>query len=72
MSTELQDRSLLLAYVYCLPGSCTCNFQEEFMSFDGLRLYINSLCYICGDFKIHVNLPLGDVIHLEHFLIHVI
>ena len=42
------------------PGSCTCNFQEEFMSFVGFLSSTNSLYYICGDFNIHVDVPVSD------------
>ena len=37
---------LLLSCVYCPPGSRTCNFQEEFMSFVGFLSSINSSYYI--------------------------
>ena len=41
VSLGLHGRSLLLACVYRPPGSCTCNFQEEFMSFVSFLSSIN-------------------------------
>ena len=60
VSIRLYGRSLLLAYIYHPPGCCTCNFLEEFMSFVGFLSSINSSCYTCGDFNIHVDASLGD------------
>ena len=60
VSIGLHGRSLLLACIYRPPGSCTCNFQEEFMSFVGFLSSVNSSYYICGDFNLHVDVPLGD------------
>ena len=60
VSLGLHGRSLLLACVYRPPGSCTCNFQEEFMSFVGFLSSINSSCHTFGDFNIHVDVPGGD------------
>ena len=59
VSIGLHGHSLLLACIYHPPGSCTCNFLEEFMSFVGYLSSINSLYYICGDFNIHVDVPVG-------------
>ena len=56
----LHGRSLWLACIYRPPGSCTCNFLEEFLSFVGFLSSINSSYYICGDFKSHVDVPVGD------------
>ena len=56
----LHGHSLLLACIYLSPGSCTCNFLEEFMSFVGYLSSINSSYYICGDFNIHVDVPVCD------------
>ena len=60
VSIGLHGHSLLLACIYRPPGSCTCNFLEEFMSFVGYLSSINSSYYICGDFNIHVDVPVGD------------
>ena len=60
VSIGLHGRSLLLACIYSLPASCTCNFQEEFMSFVSFLSSINSSYYIYGDFNIHVDVPVGD------------
>ena len=60
VSIILHGHSLLLACIYRLPGSCTCNFLEEFMSFVDYLSSINSSYYICGDFNIHVDVPVGD------------
>ena len=60
VSIRLHGRSLLLASIYRPPGSCTCNFLEEFMSFVVHLSSINSSYYICGNFNIHVDLPVGD------------
>ena len=68
MSIGLHDRSLLLACIYHPPGSCTCNLQEEFMSFVGFLSSINSSYYICGDFNIHVDDPVGDGYRFMTFL----
>ena len=46
LSIGLHGHSLLLACIYRPPGSCTCNFQEEFMSFIGSLSSINSSYYI--------------------------
>ena len=56
----LHGHSLLLACVYRPPGSCTCKFQEEFMSFVSFLSSINSSYHIFGDFNIHVDVPGGD------------
>ena len=60
VSIGLHGHSLLLACIYRPPGSCTCNFLEEFMSFFCYLSCINSSYYICGDFNIHVDVPVGD------------
>ena len=60
VSFGLHGRSLLLACVYSPPASCTCNFQEESMSFVGFLSSINSSYHIVGDFNIHVDVPGGD------------
>ena len=60
MSLGLHGRSLLLACVHRPPGSCACNFQEEFMSFDSFLSSINSSYHIFDDFNIHVNVQGGD------------
>ena len=60
VSLGLHGRSLMLAWVYRPPGSCTCKFQEEFMSFVGFLSSINSSYHIFGDFNIHVYVPGGD------------
>ena len=60
VSIGLHGHSVLLACIYRPPGSCTCNFLEEFMSFVGYLSSINSSYYICGDFNIHVDVPVGD------------
>ena len=57
VSIGLHGHSLLLACIYRPPGSCTCNFLEEFV---GYLSSINSSYYICGDFNIHVDVPVGD------------
>ena len=46
----------------------TCNFLEEFMSFVGYLSSINSSYYICGNFNIHVDVPVGDGNKLTTFL----
>ena len=53
-------RSLLLTCIYRPPGSCTCTFLEEFMSFVGFLSSINSSYYICGALNIHVDVSVGD------------
>ena len=58
LSVGLHGHSLLLTCIYRHPGSCTCNFLEEFMSFVGYLSSIDSSYYICGD--IHVDVPAGD------------
>ena len=50
------------------PGSCTCKFQEEFMSFVGFLSSINSSYHIFGDFNIHVDVPGGDGYKFMTFL----
>ena len=60
--------SLLLARIYRTSGSCTCNSLEEFMSFVGLLSSINSSYYICGDFNIHVDVPVSDGYKFMTFL----
>ena len=60
VSIRLHGCSLLLACIYRPPGSCTCNILEEFMSFVGFLSSIKSSYYICGDFNIHVDVPVGD------------
>ena len=60
VSIGLHGHSLLLACIYRPPGSCTCNFLVEFMSFVGYLSSINSSYYICGDFNIHVDVPVSD------------
>ena len=60
VSIRLHGHSLLLACIYRPPGSCTCNFLEEFMSFVGYLSSVNSSYYIYGDFNIHVDVPVGD------------
>ena len=59
VSTGLHGLSLLLACI-CFPGSCTSNFQEAFMVFVGFLSSISFLYYICGNFNIHVDIPVGD------------
>ena len=59
---------MLLACIYRPPGSCTCKFPEEFMSFVGFLSSINSLYYICGDFNIHVDVPVSDGYKFMTFL----
>ena len=59
-SIGFHGHSLLLACVYRPPGSYTCNFQEECMNFFGFLSSIYSLYYICGDFNIPVDVPVGD------------
>ena len=68
VSLGLHGCSLLLACVYRPPGSCTCNFQEEFMSFVGFLSSINSAYHIVGDFNIHVDVPGGDGYKFMTFL----
>ena len=68
VSIGLHGRSLLLACIYRPPGSCTCNFLEEFMSFVGFLSSINSSYYIYGDFNIHVVVPVGDGYKFMTFL----
>ena len=68
VSLGLHDRSLFLACVYRPPGSCTCKFQEEFMSFVGFLSSINSPYHIFGDFNIHVDVPGGDGCKFMTFL----
>ena len=68
VSIGLHGRSLLLACIYHPPGSYTCNFQEEFMSFVGFLSCFNSSYYICGDFNIHVDVPVGDGYKFMTFL----
>ena len=60
VSIGFHGRSLLLACIYRPPGSCICNFQQEFRSFVGFLSSINSSYYICGDFNIHVDIPVCD------------
>ena len=60
VSIKLYGHSLLLASIYRPPGSCTCNFLEEFMSFVGFLSFINYSYHICCDFNIHVDVPVGD------------
>ena len=62
VSLGLHGHSLLLACVYSPPVSCTCNFQEEFMSFVGFLSSVNSSYHIFGDFNIQVDVP-GDDDH---------
>ena len=40
----------------------------SFMSFVGFLSPINSSCYICGDFNIHVHVPVGDGYKFMTFL----
>ena len=61
--------TLLFACVYHPPGSCTCNFVEELISFVGFLSSINCVYYICGDFNIHVDVPVGDGDKFYTFLI---
>ena len=68
VSIRFHGRLWLLACVYRPPGSCACNFQEEFMSFVGFLSSINSLYYIYGDFNIHVDLLVGDGYKFMTFL----
>ena len=68
VSIGLHGHSLLLACIYRPSGSCTCNFQEEFMSFVGFLSSINSSYYICGDFNIHVDVPVCDSYKFITFL----
>ena len=68
VSIRLHGHSLLLACIYRPPGSCTCNFQEEFMSFVGFLSSINSSYFISGDFNIHVDVPVGDGYKFMTFL----
>ena len=60
MVVSVYGHLLLLACDYCPPGSCTCNFQEEFMASVGFLQSFLSSYYICGDFNIHVDVPVGD------------
>ena len=64
----VHGHSLLLACIYCPPGSCTYNFQQEFRSFVGF-LSINSSYYICGVFNIHVDVLVGDGYKFMTFLV---
>ena len=68
VSLRLHGHILLLVCLYCPPGSCTCNFQEEFMSFVCFLSSINSSYHIVGDFNIHVNVPGGDGYKFMTFL----
>ena len=68
VSVGLHSHTLLLACVYCPPGSCTYNFQEAFMSFVGFLSSINSSYHIFGDFNIHVDVPGGDGYKFMTFL----
>ena len=68
VSIGLHGRSLLLACICRPPGSCTCNFLEEFMSVVGYLSSNNSSYYICGDFNIHVGVPVGDGYKFMTFL----
>ena len=68
VSIRLHGHSLLLACIYLPPGSCTYNFLEEFMSFVGYLSSINSSQYICGNFNIHVNVPVCDGFKFITFL----
>ena len=68
VSLGLHGHSLLLACVHCPPGSCTCKFQEEFMSFVGFVSSINSSYHIFGDFNIHVDVLGGDGYKFMTFL----
>ena len=68
VSIGRHSHSLLLACIYRPPGSCTCKFQEEFMSFVGFLSSITSSYYICGDFNIHVDVPVGDGYKFMTFL----
>ena len=72
MSLGFHSRSLLLACVYRPPGSCTCNIQEEFMSFVGFLSSINSSYHIVGYFKFMLMYQVVMVINLLPFLTHVI
>ena len=56
----LHGRSLWLACIYRPQGSCNCNFLEEFMSLVGYLSSINSSYNICGDFNIHVDVPVSN------------
>ena len=56
----LYSHSVLLACINRPPQLCTCNFQEEFISFVGFLSSIKSSYYICGYFNIHVDVPVGD------------
>ena len=49
VSIGLHGKSLLLACIYRPPGS-----------FVGYLSSVNSSYYICGDFNIHVDVPVGD------------
>ena len=55
VSIRLHGRSYLLACTYR-----TCKLLEEFMSFVGFLSSINSSYCICGDFNIHIDIPVGD------------
>ena len=68
VSLGLNGRSLLLACVYHPPGSCTCKFQEEFMSFVGFLSSINSSYQNFCDFNIHVDVPGGGGYKFTTFL----
>ena len=68
VSLGLHGHSLLLACVYRPPGSCTCKFQEEFMSFVSYLSSINTSYHIFGDFNIHVDVPGCDGYKFMTFL----
>ena len=59
MSIGLHGHSLLLSCIYHPAGSCSCNIQEEFMSYVGFLSSVNFSYHICGDFNIHVDVPVG-------------
>ena len=46
VSIGLHGRSLLLACIYRPPGTCACNFLEEFMSFVGFLSSIYPEIYL--------------------------
>ena len=52
VSIVLHGDSLLFPCIYCPPGSCTCNFLEEFMSFVGYLSSINPSDYYIHGFTI--------------------
>ena len=68
VSSRFHGCSLLLACIYCSPGSYTCNFQEIFMSFFSFLSSINSLYFTCGDFNIHVDVSVGGRYKFMNFL----